>query len=189
MRVEPTAELAEVLVLEPRVLRDARGHFLETYSEARYVAAGLDATFVQDNVSRSVRGVLRGLHYQQPNAQGKLVTVLHGSVWDVAVDIRIGSSTFGRWVGVALDAASGRQLWIPPGFAHGFVVTSDEAVFAYKCTTYYDKAADRAIRWDDPTLGIAWPVAAPVLSAKDAAAPLLADVEAAALPAYPLAVR
>ena len=175
-------EIPDVLLLQPRVFTDARGRFLETWHDERYAAAGLPPAFVQDNVSVSPKGVLRGLHFQHPNAQGKLVTVLAGSVFDVAVDVRRGSTTFGRWVGCTLSGESGHQLWIPPGFAHGFLVTSDEAVFAYKCTARYSAADERSIRWDDDAIGIRWPAAAPILSDKDAAAPLLRDCPAHHLP-------
>jgi dTDP-4-dehydrorhamnose 3,5-epimerase len=181
MKIEPTA-LPGVLVIAPRIFADERGRFLETYHAERYAAAGLPARFVQDNYSRSQRGTLRGLHFQEPTAQGKLVQVLRGSVFDVAVDIRRGSPTFGRWFGLELDGESMTQLWIPPGFAHGFCVTSDEADFVYKCTAPYAPAHERAIRWDDAQLGIRWPVERPLLSPKDAAAPSLA--EAPVLPDY-----
>jgi dTDP-4-dehydrorhamnose 3,5-epimerase len=177
--------LPDVLLFEPARLTDARGHFEETYSARRYAEFGVTGPFVQDNVSWSGARVLRGLHYQEPNAQGKLVGVLVGEAFDVAVDIRVGSPTFGRWVGEQLSATNGRQLWIPPGFAHGFVVTGAEALFAYKCTGYYDAASERSLRWDDPALGITWPVADPILSAKDAAAPLLASVPREHLPSVP----
>lgn len=169
-------ELPGVVLIEPRVFRDDRGRFLESYHRQRYRALGLAPDFVQDNVSVSRRGVLRGIHYQNPHAQGKLVTVLHGAVFDVAVDLRRGSRTFGRWTAVELTSDNCQQLWIPPGFGHGFQVLSDEAVFAYKCTEYYVPDADRCIRWDDPEIDIHWPVADPVLSDRDASAPVLAEV-------------
>ncbi len=175
MEVRET-ELPGVLVVEPRVFRDDRGAFLESWHAERYAEAGIPGPFVQDNVSWSRRGVLRGLHFQEaPHAQGKLVTCLAGRVWDVAVDLRPDSPHFRRWVGVELDAAAPRQLWIPPGFGHGFVVLSDEALFAYKCTEVYVPEADGGVRWDDPELAIAWPVAEPVLSPKDAALPTVAE--------------
>jgi dTDP-4-dehydrorhamnose 3,5-epimerase len=178
-------ELEGVVIVEPTIHRDDRGYFLETWSEARYAAAGLPSRFVQDNISCSAPGVLRGLHYQHPTAQGKLVAVLRGEVFDVAVDIRVGSPTFGRWVGTTMSAADGRQVYIPEGFAHGFVVTSDEpALFSYKCSAPYDPGSEGSVRWDDPDLGIAWPVAAPRLSGKDAKAPRLADVPPGRLPTY-----
>jgi dTDP-4-dehydrorhamnose 3,5-epimerase len=175
--------LPDVVVLEPRVFRDDRGFFLETHSVRAHSAAGINAPFVQDNFSRSARGTLRGLHFQEPNAQGKLCTVLRGTVYDVAVDVRRGSPTFGKWIAVELSDRTMNQIWIPPGFAHGFCVTSDEADFHYKCTAPYDPASERAVRWDDPALGITWPeVGERVLSARDRAAPLLAD--APVLPTY-----
>jgi dTDP-4-dehydrorhamnose 3,5-epimerase len=181
VKVSETA-LAGVLVLEPRVFSDERGFFMETFQAERYQSLGVPATFVQDNFSRSVQGTLRGLHYQEPQAQGKLVQVLRGRVLDVVVDIRRGSPTFARWIGVELSDETPKQMWIPPGFAHGFCVLSDWADFAYKCTTPYAPAAERALRWDDPELAIAWPIARPLLSKKDAAAPTLA--EATVLPSY-----
>jgi len=179
-------ELPGVLLVEPRVLRDVRGAFLESWHRERYAAAGIDAAFVQDNVSFSAHGVLRGLHYQYPHPQAKLVMALRGSVFDVAVDVRRGSPSFGRWVGAELTAESGRQLYIPEGLAHGFVVTSPEgAVFAYKCTAPYRQEAEHTIRWDDPVLGIAWPVQNPVLSSRDAAAGTLAELGVGDLPSVP----
>lgn len=174
MKVTPTA-IPEVLIVEPRVFPDERGYFLETWNQLRYAEAGIDVTFVQDNLSFSRRGVLRGLHYQNPNAQGKLVSAAHGEVFDVAVDLRVDSPTFRQWVGVTLSAENQRRLWVPAGFAHGFVVTSESAVFAYKCTDYYAPRDERSLRWNDPELSIDWPVESPVLSAKDAQAPLLRD--------------
>ena len=176
--------LPGVAVVEPVVHGDARGYFFESFHADKYRALGIDAQFVQSNVSRSARGVLRGLHYQWPHPQGKLVSVLDGEVYDVAVDIRRGSPTFGQWAAAMLTAANHRQLWIPEGFAHGFCVVSDGATFMYQCTALYDPAADAGVRWNDPAIGIDWPVGAPQLSAKDASSPLLADVPAARLPAY-----
>jgi dTDP-4-dehydrorhamnose 3,5-epimerase len=181
MQVIPT-DLPEVKIIEPRVAGDARGYFLETFQQARYEEAGIGGPFVQDNVSFSSRGVLRGLHFQHPHAQGKLVHVLQGEVFDVAVDIRRGSPTFGRWVGVSLSSENHRQLWVPPGFAHGFCVTSATALLAYKCTDYYHPEAEGSIRWDDPAIGIAWPLERPTLSERDAAAPLLSEWLAPRLP-------
>ncbi len=181
MRVIAT-ELPGVIVVEPRVFGDQRGFFLETFHADRYAEAGIRATFVQDNWSRSVRGTLRGLHFQEPHAQGKLVSVAHGAVYDVAVDVRRGSPTFGRWVGYELSAENKRQMWVPPGFAHGFVVTSDSCDFLYKCTALYRPEAERAIAWNDPALAITWPIGDPILSSKDAAAPRLAD--APCLPSF-----
>ena len=181
MRVEPT-ELPGVLILEPKVFGDARGFFTETWHARRYAEAGLPEAFVQDNLSFSQRGVLRGLHYQNPHGQGKLVYVLQGTVFDVAVDIRVGSPTFGRWIGVTLSAENRRQFWVPPGFAHGFCVTSETALFAYKCSDYYAPEHEGSVLWNDPAIGIAWPVESPTLSAKDAAALRLAEVDRARLP-------
>jgi dTDP-4-dehydrorhamnose 3,5-epimerase len=175
--------LPGVLLLEPRVFRDDRGFFLETFNAARFAEHGLPSEFVQDNHSRSARHVLRGLHYQRRHPQGKLVSVVRGEIWDVAVDIRDGSPTFGRSFAMTLDEDSRRLLWIPPGFAHGFCVLSDGADVLYKCTALYDAADDRGIRWDDPALGIEWPIAEPILSAKDRALPSLAEA-AGALPAW-----
>lgn len=178
MRVIPTA-IDGVLILEPKVIGDARGFFMESFNQRAFDAAvGSPTAFVQDNHSRSSFGVLRGLHYQlPPHAQGKLVRVTQGAVFDVAVDLRAGSPTFGRWVGVELSGDNHRQLWLPPGMAHGFLVTSASADFLYKTTAYYAPEAERAVRWNDSALAIAWPAlpAAPTLSARDAAAPLLAD--------------
>lgn len=175
MKVLPTT-LDGVVVIEPRIHRDARGHFFETWSEARYSAAGIPGPFVQDNASLSVVGTLRGLHLQHPVAQGKLVYVLQGAVLDVAVDVRVGSPTFGQHVAIQLDETDHRQLYIPPGFAHGFFVTSDSALFAYKCTGPYDSASEITIAWSDPTIAIAWPSTTPLLSPRDAEAPPLSAV-------------
>ncbi|MDR1967263.1 MAG: dTDP-4-dehydrorhamnose 3,5-epimerase [Burkholderiaceae bacterium] len=171
-----------VLILEPRVFGDARGFFMESYNRRAFAqATGLDVDFVQDNHSRSRQGVLRGLHYQVQQPQGKLVRVTSGAVFDVAVDIRHGSPTFGRWVGVELSADNQRQLWVPPGLAHGFAVLSDSADFLYKTTDYYAPQFERSIAWNDPAIGIDWPLAAhgiaePLLSDKDRAGVLLASV-------------
>jgi dTDP-4-dehydrorhamnose 3,5-epimerase len=183
MRVSDTA-LPGVLLVEPSVFGDERGFFLETYQAERYEAAGIPGPFVQDNVSRSRRGVLRGLHYQQPDAQGKLVQVLDGEVYDVAVDVRWGSPTFGRWTGLLLSSTTKQQLYIPAGFAHGFVVMSDHALFVYKCTTVYREEHDRSVLWSDPALGITWPVDDVQLSAKDRAAPTLGSLPPHLLPRY-----
>ena len=178
MKVSPT-ELPGVLVIEPKVFGDARGFFFESFNQQLFDAAvGEPVRFVQDNHSRSARGVLRGLHLQvAPHAQGKLVRVTSGRVFDVAADVRPGSATYGRWVGVELSGDNHRQMWVPPGLAHGFLVLSEHADFLYKTTDYYAPAAERSVRWDDPTLAIAWPSlgAAPTLSAKDANAPLLGE--------------
>ena len=177
-------ELPGVILIEPAVFGDERGFFYEGFNQARFAAAGIDATFVQSNVSRSSRGVLRGLHYQWPNPQGKLVSVLEGEVYDVAVDIRPDSPTFGRYVGAMLSADNKRHLWIPPGYAHGFCVVSEFATFTYQCTTAYDRAADAAIRWDDALFAIDWPLSHPELSEKDKKAPFFADVARERLPDY-----
>ena len=168
-----------VLVIEPKVHGDARGFFFESYNESAFLeATGLSPNFVQDNHSRSAKGVLRGLHYQVRQPQGKLVRVVRGSAYDVAVDIRKSSPTFGRWVGVELSEDNHRQLWVPPGFAHGFVTTSDSADFLYKATDYYAPEHERCIAWDDPEIGIEWPLdGAPSLSAKDKAGVKLANAE------------
>ncbi len=176
--------LPGVVVVEPAVYRDDRGFLTEVWSQRRYDGAGLGVRFVQDNLSSSRRGVLRGLHYQWPAAQGKLVSVLHGEVFDVAVDIRVGSPTYREWVGVALSSANKHQIYIPPGFAHGFVVLSETALVLYKCTDYYTPNDEGSIRWDDPALGIDWPVSDPTLAPKDAAAPLLAEIPPDRSPAF-----
>ncbi|MES1153682.1 MAG: dTDP-4-dehydrorhamnose 3,5-epimerase [Rhodanobacter sp.] len=176
--------LPGALILEPQVFGDARGFFYESYNEAKYRAAGVDHRFVQSNVSRSARGVLRGLHYQWPNPQGKLVSVLEGEVYDVAVDIRRGSPTFGQSVGVMLTADNHRHFWVPEGFAHGFCVLSEFATFTYQCTALYDPKADAGIRWNDAALAIDWPLSEPLLSDKDGRTPLLEDVPPERLPVY-----
>lgn len=178
MKVTATA-LPEVLILEPTVFGDERGFFFESWNARTFHAAtGIDAHFVQDNHSRSARGVLRGIHYQLVKPQGKLVRVVTGSVFDVAVDLRRSSPRFGRWVGAELSADNKRQMWIPAGFGHGFVVLSDCADFLYKTTEYWIKEHDRTVRWDDPRIGVAWPLdGEPVLAARDANAPLLRDAE------------
>ncbi len=176
--------LPGVLLIEPTVHRDPRGHFLETWRRERYRAAGLPADFLQDNVSRSRRGVLRGLHFQCPRPQAKLISVLAGEAYDVAVDVRVGSPTFGRWTAAILSAENGRQLFIPEGFAHGFVVSSDEALVAYKCTDVYVPEAELVLRWDDPALDIDWPVRDPVVSDRDRAGRRLSDIPVERLPTY-----
>ena len=182
MRFHPTA-LADVLIFEPKVFGDARGFFMESYNQRAFAeAAGLEIDFVQDNHSRSRKGVLRGLHYQIQQPQGKLVRVTSGAVFDVAVDVRRSSPTFGRWVGVELTAENHRQLWVPAGMAHGFVVLSESADFLYKTTDYYAPQFERSIAWNDPAIGIDWPLAAhgidaPLLSAKDRAGVPLAQAE------------
>lgn len=184
MLKQTETDLPGVVILEPRVFRDDRGYFLETWNQSRYAEKGLPERFVQDNLSFSTKGVLRGLHYQHPQGQGKLVSVIHGAVFDVAVDIRVGSPTFARWVGVTLSGENNRALYIPPGFAHGFVVLGDTALFSYKCTEYYAPKFEASLLWDDPDLAIAWPEASPILSPKDLAAPRLRDVAPDRLPAY-----
>lgn len=177
-------ELPGCCIVEPAVFGDARGYFYESFNAEKFAALGIDARFVQSNVSRSAKGVLRGLHYQWPNPQGKLVGVLEGEVYDVAVDIRHGSPTFGRSVAVMLTADNKRQFWIPEGFAHGFCVVSDYATFVYQCTAPYDRAADAGVRWNDAQLAIDWPVDEPLLSDKDKIAPFLAEVAPGRLPTY-----
>ena len=170
--------LPGVLLIEPKVFGDARGFFLESWNRKTFADAGLDIHFVQDNHSRSGKGVLRGLHYQMNAPQGKLVRVTSGAVFDVAVDMRRSSPNFGRWEGVELTAENHRMLWIPPGFAHGFLVLSDSADFLYKTTDYYAPQWDRGVRWDDPEIGIDWPLdAPPTLSDKDRVLPILQDAE------------
>ncbi len=178
-------DLPGCLVIEPQVFGDDRGQFFESFNRDKLAEHGLTPDFVQGNVSTSIRGVLRGLHYQWPGPQGKYVSVLDGEVWDVAVDIRRGSPTFGRSTGIILSGENKRHFWIPEGFAHGFVVLSERATFTYLCTRTYDRAADAGIRWNDPRLAIDWPVSAPLLSDKDARAPLLDDVADDRLPVYP----
>lgn len=180
MKVTATP-LDGVKLIEPRVFGDARGFFLETYSRERYRAAGITEDLLQDNLSRSGRGVLRGLHFQNPAPQGKLVYVLEGEVFDVAVDIRRASSTFGQWHGVTLSGDNKKQLWLPPGFAHGFCVTSETALFAYKCSAYYAPASEHTIRYDDPDIGITWPITDPLLSDKDRKAKGLSEMDPAVL--------
>ncbi len=170
-------------LIEPDVHQDARGFFLETWHQRKYAEAGIRGPFVQDNHSHSARGTLRGLHAQLRRPQGKLVRAVEGEMFDVAVDIRRGSPSFGRWVGFVLSGSNFRQLWIPPGFAHGFCVLSERVHVEYKCTEFYDREDELAIAWNDPAIGIQWPIAAPVLSAKDAAAPRLAAV-VSSLPAF-----
>lgn len=174
MKVSETA-LPGVLVIEPRIFSDDRGRFYEIHQSPRYAEAGILASFVQDNCSRSRRGTLRGLHYQEPQPQGKLVTVISGAIFDVVVDIRRGSPTFGKWIAEELTDENGRQIWIPPGFAHGFCALSDQTDVFYKCTEVYVPSADRSILWNDPDIGIQWPIESPLLSPKDARAPCLAD--------------
>jgi dTDP-4-dehydrorhamnose 3,5-epimerase len=174
-----STSIPDVLVVEPRVFGDARGFFMESWNARALAESGIDATFVQDNHSRSRGGVLRGLHYQIEHAQGKLVRVVAGEVFDVAVDMRRSSPTFGHWVGVALSEQNKRMLWVPAGFAHGFLVRSESADFLYKTTDYYHPEHERTLLWNDPAVGIDWPLdGEPVLAAKDAAGARLADAEA-----------
>ena len=182
MKVHPTS-LPGVLLIEPTVHRDDRGFFLETYHREKYRAGGLGASFVQDNHSRSRRGTLRGLHAQGRRPQGKLVRCIEGEIFDVAVDMRRGSPTFGRWTGATLSAENFHQLYVPGDFLHGFCVTSDIAQVEYKCTDVYDPEGEIGVAWNDPDIGIDWPIAEPLLSAKDAAAPRLKEIEHR-LPAY-----
>jgi dTDP-4-dehydrorhamnose 3,5-epimerase len=179
-----TTPLPGVLLIKPDVFGDARGFFLESWNRRRYAEAGLDKDFVQDNVSLSRRGILRGLHCQNPNPQGKLVQVLQGEVYDVAVDIRLGSPTFGQWFGAYLNDENRHQLYVPEGFAHGFCVTGETALFSYKCTDFYNPSAEFSLRWDDPDLGIDWPIKNPALSAKDQAGLFLKDFPRESLPVW-----
>ena len=177
-------DLPGAIIIEPRVFGDARGFFMETWQQRRYAEVGMPEQFVQDNISFSRRGILRGLHYQHPQGQGKLVYVLQGEVYDVAVDIRVGSPHFGRAMGLILSAENKRQFYIPPGFAHGFCVTSETALFVYKCTEFYNSALEGCVRWDDRQLGIDWPLREPLLSDKDKVAPSLREISLDKLPQY-----
>ncbi len=176
--------IAGVAIIQPRVLGDERGFFLETYHAVKFAELGIRDTFVQDNHSYSRRGTLRGLHYQLHHAQAKLCRVVRGEVFDVAVDIRRGSPTFGKWTGTRLSAENKHQIYIPGGFAHGFVVLSDEAEFLYKCSDFYDPGSEYGVHWQDPELAIAWNVADPIVSAKDSRYPRLRDVPLELLPSY-----
>ncbi len=176
MEFQPTS-IPDVILITPQLFGDQRGFFQETYHCVKFREGGIGDVFVQDNHSRSAQGVLRGLHYQISRPQGKLVRVLRGEIWDVAVDLRRHSPTFGKWVGVTLDDQKFQQLYIPPGFAHGFCVTSESADVAYKCTDLYFPEAERSLLWNDPALGITWPVEAPILSARDRSGKLLAEAE------------
>ncbi|MEM6989803.1 MAG: dTDP-4-dehydrorhamnose 3,5-epimerase [Myxococcota bacterium] len=176
------ARLPGMVIIEPDVYGDERGFFLETWSQKRYAEAGLPKSFVQDNMSFSSAGILRGLHLQHPYGQGKLVHVIAGEVFDVAVDVRVGSPTFGQWDGVVLSADNRKQIYIPPGFAHGFCVIGESALFAYKCTELYRRETELGIIWNDPDIGIEWPTQAPVLSGKDAAFPRLSEISPDKLP-------
>jgi dTDP-4-dehydrorhamnose 3,5-epimerase len=183
MKVQ-AASIPGLLIVEPSVHGDERGFFMETYSRDRYAKAGIGADFVQDNLSLSAKGILRGLHLQHPRGQGKLCFVLEGEVFDVAVDVRVGSPTFGRWEGVRLSSDNKRQLYVPPGFAHGFCVMSERALFSYKCTDFYSAASEIGVAWDDPEIGIDWPLREPRLSTKDQQNRRLRDIPADSLPRY-----
>jgi len=172
------------VVIEPAVHGDARGYFYESWNARTFAEAGLDLKFVQTNVSRSARGVLRGLHYQWPNPQGKLVSVVEGEVYDVAVDIRVGSPTFGHWAAAILSAENKRHFWVPEGFAHGFAVLSENATFFYQCTALYDRTTDAGIRWNDGRIAVDWPISQPILSDKDQKTPFLDEIPHEKLPAY-----
>jgi dTDP-4-dehydrorhamnose 3,5-epimerase len=177
-------DLAGVLLIKPKVFGDSRGQLFESYHAARYADSGITSTFVQDNASRSQRDVLRGLHFQHPHGQAKLVQVLDGEVYDVAVDVRVGSPQFGRWVGFRLNSGEPRQLFIPEGFAHGFVVLSETALFSYKCNDFYNPECEKSILWKDPDIGINWPLSGPILSDKDAGALPLSGFDPKDLPEY-----
>lgn len=173
-----------MLILEPDVFSDDRGYFLETWSQKRYENVGIPGPFVQDNISFSKKGVLRGLHFQYPQSQGKLIQVLWGQVIDVAVDIRVGSPTFGQWLSEVISDANHKQIYIPPGFAHGYCATSETAVFSYKCTDFYNPADENGIIWNDPDLNIDWPVKKPILSIKDSNYTRLKDIASEKMPHY-----
>jgi dTDP-4-dehydrorhamnose 3,5-epimerase len=183
MKISKTT-LDGVLIVEPDCFEDVRGAFMETYHEQRYSNSGISPVFVQDNLSYSVHGTLRGLHYQFDNVQAKLVQVIDGEIYDVAVDVRYGSPTFGQWIGVYLSSDNKKQLFIPEGFAHGFCVTSDRVIFMYKCSDFYTPESEGGILWSDPELSIDWPIATPILSEKDQKNPLLNDIGRERLPAY-----
>lgn len=176
--------LPGVVIIEPDVFCDGRGSFMETWNQARYANAGLPSRFVQDNLSVSKKGVLRGLHFQNSYAQGKLVSVLQGEVFDVAVDIKLNSPSFGHWIGVTLSSENMRQLYVPEGFAHGFQVVSETVIFYYKCTEYYNPRAERGIIWSDPDIGVKWPSVVPILSEKDLSNPRLKELSADEFPKY-----
>src|SRR5262245_50236043 len=183
MRVSDTA-LPGVRIIEPRIFEDPRGYFMEMWHHLRYQEYQLPLQFVQDNFSSSIRGTLRGLHFQYPHAQGKLIQVLQGEIFDVAVDIRVGSPTFGQWVSVLLSESNHRQLYVPEGFAHGFCVTSERALCVYKCTDFYAAEAEGGVLWNDPDLAIEWPVQTPLVSPKDERYPLLRELAQERLPRY-----
>lgn len=178
------AKIPGLLIIDPVVHGDARGFFVETYSRDRYAEAGVSGDFVQDNLSSSRRGILRGLHLQHPRGQGKLCSVIEGEVFDVAVDVRIGSPSFGKWEGVTLSSDNKRQLYIPPGFAHGLCIMSERALFSYKCTDFYSAENEIGVAWNDEDIGIEWPINAPLLSDKDRANPKLRDISPDRLPRY-----
>jgi dTDP-4-dehydrorhamnose 3,5-epimerase len=175
MNVKP-GTMQGLVVIEPKVFGDSRGFFMESWNQRKYQDAGVAVSFVQDNISVSKRGALRGLHFQNPNPQGKLVSVLQGEVLDVVVDLRLNSATFGRWEAVNLSSENKLQFYVPPGFAHGFVVLSDTAMFHYKCTEFYSPKDEFTLRWNDPALGITWPIGDPVVSEKDSKGALLKDL-------------
>jgi dTDP-4-dehydrorhamnose 3,5-epimerase len=177
MRFEPSPLIPEVILLQPEVFEDGRGFFMEMYHQGKFTQGGIPQTFVQDNRSRSRQGTIRGLHYQVEHPQGKLVWALAGEVFDVALDIRRGSPTFGKWVGTLLSGENRKGLYVPPHFAHGFCVLSKEAEIFYKCTDFYAQEHERCIRWDDPDAAVDWPIQNPILSPRDASAPLLKDAE------------
>ena len=183
MQAQP-GELEGLVIIDPQVHGDERGFFVETYSKERYFEAGVRVEFVQDNLSLSSRGILRGLHLQHPHDQGKLCSVVEGEVFDVAVDVRVGSPTFGKWTGLILSSETKRQFYVPPGFAHGFCVLSEKALFSYKCTDLYHRESELGIAWDDPDIGIDWPLEQPQLSDKDRANPRLGDLPVERLPRY-----
>lgn len=178
------SKLPGIVIIEPKVYEDTRGFFMELWNRNRYTELSIPSDFVQDNISLSARGVLRGLHFQHPNAQGKLVFVLSGEVFDVAVDLRFGSPNFGKWIGVTLSGENKRQLYIPEGFAHGFCVVSETALFGYKCTNYYNPTDEGGILWNDPDIGIEWPIKNPVMSAKDKNWPTLREIPGDRLPQF-----
>jgi dTDP-4-dehydrorhamnose 3,5-epimerase len=183
MEVKVTA-IPEVKIITLEIHRDERGHFTETWNKKRYEEAGIFEIFVQDNLSYSKKNVLRGLHFQNPNGQGKLVSVLDGEVFDVAVDIRVGSPTFGQWIAEYLSSSNGKQLYIPPGFAHGFYVTSEYAYFSYKCTKLYSSASEHCITWNDPEINIHWPTSSPLVSEKDQNGEILTKINTNKLPSF-----
>lgn len=183
MNIEET-KLAGVLILEPKVFTDDRGYFFETWNSTRYEQAGIPGPFVQDNISFSKKGVLRGLHFQYPQSQGKLIQVLSGEVVDIVVDIRVGSPTYGQWLSEVLSESIHRQMYVPPGFAHGYCATSEAALFSYKCTDFYNPVTEQGIIWNDPDIGIEWPIAQPVLSTKDEVYPRLKDLRPENLPQF-----